>query len=111
MSEIISVPDLYKRVSHRPRKPHRYVVFTGFTGRVTRKAALMNYYRHEVWIPLSVMRATFMGEAYFNGSLDLPEQFGEYEFSAPPEVVNDAKKYNEERNEKAREHEARRYPT
>lgn len=111
MVETISVQELYRRVQHRPKRPHKYVVFTGFTGKVTRHAALMNYYRHEVWIPRSVMRATFMGEAYFHGIKELPDSFAEYEFSAPVEVVNDAKKYNEDRDQRAREHESRRYPT
>lgn len=106
MAETISVPDLYRRVAKRPEKPYRYVVFTGFTGRVTRKAALMRYYRHELWIPLSVMRATFMGE-----NVTLPDCFAEYEFSAPVEVINDSKKWTAEKDEHQRQSFQRRYPT
>lgn len=105
-AETISVPDLYRRVAKRPRKPYGYHGFTGFTGKVTRKAALMIYYRHEVWIPFSVMRATFMGEIEH-----LPDSFAEYEFAAPGEVINDSKKWNADQDDKAHEYESRRYPT
>lgn len=106
MAETISVPELYRRVVKRPEKPYRYVVLTGFTGRVTRKAALMRYYRHELWLPLSVMRATFMGE-----NVTLPDNFGEYEFSAPVEVINDSKKWVEDQDNLNRTQFDRRYPT
>ncbi len=104
-AETISVKDLYSRVAKRPRKPYRYHGLTGFTGKVTRKAALMIYYRHELWIPLATMRATFMGEG------DLPDQFVEYEFSCPIEVIRDSKKYNEDQDAKRQDYDSRRYPT
>jgi hypothetical protein len=81
-------------------------VFTGFTGRVTRKAALMRYYRHELWSPLATMRATFMGE-----HVTLTDNFAEYEFSAPVEIINDSKKWTEEKDSQNRQSFERRYPS
>lgn len=100
-AETISTADLYQRVSKVPTLPASFTEFAGFTGKVTKKAALMRSGIYEVWIPLAVLRAVFNPLIH-----EHPE---DTTFGAPDATVADAHKYRQDQDRKRYEESEKRY--